>query len=74
MFLQNIQALWGFSFLACNGPNDFQCANGYCIAEDENYCNGFDGCGDNSDEPLGCGILQKQTTFRINSSEGVIFM
>ena len=34
---------------------EFECDNGECILED-NYCDQYDHCGDNSDEKSGCGM------------------
>ena len=36
------------------GPSGFACDNGVCVSEDS-VCDGFDTCGDNSDEEHNCG-------------------
>lgn len=45
----------------CELPSDsiFRCGNGHCIHK-IGKCNGVDNCGDNSDEGLGCAIIQIQ--------------
>ncbi|XP_014480677.1 PREDICTED: uncharacterized protein LOC106747558 isoform X3 [Dinoponera quadriceps] len=42
-----------FSYMDCFAGNDFLCQNHRCIPSQLN-CDGFDHCGDNSDEPSTC--------------------
>ncbi|CAL1684988.1 unnamed protein product [Lasius platythorax] len=42
-----------FSYIDCFGGTDFLCQNHRCIPNQLN-CDGFDHCGDNSDEPQTC--------------------
>ncbi|KAL6264656.1 hypothetical protein P5V15_004756 [Pogonomyrmex californicus] len=42
-----------FSYMDCFADNDFLCQNHRCIPSQLN-CDGFDHCGDNSDEPATC--------------------
>ena len=47
------------------GPNKWRCENGNCIT-DTWMCDGFDDCGDNSDESI-CPCLDQE--FRCNNSK-----
>ena len=42
-----------FGFPACSSPHLYLCGNGVCTYADY-HCDGYDDCGDNSDE-MNCG-------------------